>query len=118
MSSPAKAADPNISNLLAIDQEYPSPAIVAKNAIQQDWRGEYQRSIADPEKFWGEYARRFAWSKPWTKVLDWDGVHHQWFVGGKTNITINALDRHANSERANRAAFIWLGEDGTERIVT
>jgi len=118
MSSPAKVSDANISNLLAIDQEYPSPAIVAKNAIQQDCRGEYQRSIANPEKFWGEYASRFEWSKPWTKVLDWDGVHHQWFVGGKTNITINALDRHANSERSNRAAFIWLGEDGTERIVT
>ena len=118
MSSPAKVADANISNLLAIDQEYSSPSIVANNAIQQDWRGEYQRSIADPEKFWGEYASRFVWSKPWTKILNWDGVHHQWFVGGKTNITLNALDRHANSERANRAAFIWLGEDGTERIVT
>jgi acetyl-CoA synthetase len=31
---------------------------------------------------------------------------------------VNALDRHANSENGNRAAFIWLGEDGTERIVT
>ena len=31
---------------------------------------------------------------------------------------MNALDRHANSENANRAAFIWLGEDGTEKIVT
>lgn len=118
MSTPAKVADANISNLLAIDQEYPSPAIVAKNAIQKDPQGEYQRSIADPEAFWSEYASRFEWSQPWKKVLEWDGVHHQWFLGGKTNITLNALDRHANCERANRAAFIWLGEDGTERIVT
>jgi acetyl-CoA synthetase len=50
--------------------------------------------------------------------MQWDGVNHQWFVGGKTNITLNALDRHANSERRNRAAYIWLGEDGSERIVT
>ena len=45
-------------------------------------------------------------------------MHHKWFTGAKTNITINALDRHANSDRRNRAAFIWLGEDGSERIVT
>jgi acyl-CoA synthetase (AMP-forming)/AMP-acid ligase II len=51
-------------------------------------------------------------------VLDRDGVHHKWFLSARTNITINALDRHANSELRNRAAFIWLGEDGSERIVT
>ncbi len=54
----------------------------------------------------------------WDRVLEWDGVHHKWFTGAKTNITINALDRHAKSDRCNRAAFIWLGEDGSERIVT
>src|SRR5438309_8999796 len=56
--------------------------------------------------------------RPQEQVLRWDGGNHEWFVGAKTNITINALDRHANSERRNRAAYIWLGEDGTERIVT
>ena len=117
MSSPA-ITDQKISNLLAIDEEYPSPAIVASNCRQQNFAEDYQRSIHDPEAFWGEYAKKFAWSRPWEKVLDWDGVHHQWFVGGKTNITVNALDRHANSDRRNRAAYIWLGEDGTERIVT
>jgi acetyl-CoA synthetase len=39
-------------------------------------------------------------------------------VGGKTNITLNALDRHAKSDRFNRVAYIWLGEDGSERVVT
>jgi acetyl-CoA synthetase len=51
-------------------------------------------------------------------VLDRDGVHHKWFLSARKNITINALDRHANSELRNRAAFTWLGEDGSERIVT
>ncbi|MGA3211760.1 MAG: AMP-binding protein [Terriglobales bacterium] len=116
MSSPAPAS--GISNLLAMDEEYAAPQIVAQNCNLQNFKAEYQRSIKDPEGFWGGYAKRFAWTQPWTKVLDWDGVHHQWFVGGKTNITVNALDRHAHSERRNRAAFIWLGEDGAERIVT
>lgn len=117
MSSSAAVAN-GISNLLAIDEEYPAPAIVAQNCRQQNFAADYARSINDPEAFWGDYARRFVWTRPCDKVLNWDGVHHQWFVGGKTNICVNALDRHANSERRNRAAFIWLGEDGSERIVT
>jgi acetyl-CoA synthetase len=117
MSSSAAVAN-GISNLLTIDEEYAAPPIVAQNCRQQNFAAEYERSIKDPEGFWGDYAKRFLWTRPWSKVLEWDGVHHQWFVGGKTNITLNALDRHANSERRNRAAFIWLGEDGTERIVT
>jgi acetyl-CoA synthetase len=112
------ATDQKISNLLAIDEEYASPSIVATMCRQQRFAEDYQRSIEDPDAFWGDYAKKFVWSRPWEKVLDWDGVHHQWFVGGKTNITVNALDRHANSGRRNRAAYIWLGEDGTERIVT
>ena len=108
----------NISNLLVIDQEYPAPEIVADKVIQKDWLGECARSLKDPEFFWAEYATRFKWSRKWDRVLEWDGVHHKWFTGAKTNITINALDRHADSERRNRAAFIWLGEDGSERIVT
>ena len=118
MSSVKDLHQSGISNLLAIDEEYPSPKCVAENCLQQDFAGEYARSIADPEEFWGDYALRFLWSKPWTKVLKWDGVHHEWFLGAKTNITVNALDRHANSDRRNRAAYIWLGEDGAERIVT
>jgi len=107
-----------ISNLLAIDEEYAAPKCVSENCLQRDFAGECKRSLQDPEEFWGEYALRFQWTKPWTKVLEWDGVHHQWFLGAKTNITVNALDRHANSDRCNRAAFIWLGEDGSERIIT
>jgi acetyl-CoA synthetase len=118
MSTLTMETKENISNLLAMDEEYAAPKIVADNALQQDWQGECARAGNDPEKFWGEYAKRFEWSRPWDRVLEWDGVHHQWFTGAKTNITINALDRHANSERRNRAAFIWLGEDGSERIVT
>ena len=114
----AAPAAQSISNLLTAEQEYSAPSIVANYTHCQNWTAEYQRSIADPAAFWAEYAARFQWTRPWEKVMQWDGVHHQWFVGGKTNITLNALDRHANSERRNRAAYIWLGEDGSERMVT
>lgn len=107
-----------ISNLLSEELEYAAPEIVVNQALQKDWKDECRRSLESPETFWAEQANRFVWTRPWTKVMEWDGVHHQWFVGGKTNITVNALDRHANSSRRNRAAYIWLGEDGSERIVT
>jgi acetyl-CoA synthetase len=112
------ATPTNISNLLAVEEEYPAPKIVVDQVHTKNWTAEYERSVQDPEGFWAGVAREFTWSQPWSKVLDWDGVHHQWFVGAKTNITVNALDRHAKSERCNKVAFIWLGEDGTERIVT
>lgn len=108
----------NISNLLSAEEEYPAPKIVTDQVLTKNWKAEFDRSIKDPDGFWAEQASQFTWTKPWSKVLDWDGVHHKWFVGAKTNITINALDRHVNSDRRNRAAFIWLGEDGTERTVT
>ena len=108
----------NIDNLLHETAEYAAPAIVAETARLQDWRTEYRRSIESPDEFWGDYARGFEWSQPWTSVSEWDGIYHRWFTGGRTNITVNALDRHANSERRNRVAFIWLGEDGRERVVT
>jgi acetyl-CoA synthetase len=118
MSALVSAKPENISNLLAMDEEYAAPDVVARNVIQKDWLGECARARKDPEGFWGGYAERFAWSRKWDRVLEWDGVHHKWFTGAKTNITVNALDRHAESERRNRAAYIWVGEDGSERIVT
>jgi acetyl-CoA synthetase len=118
MSSARNTQAENISNLLAIDEEYAAPQIVVDSAIQKDFEREYRRSVEDPQGFWGDQAYRFLWFKKWDKVLEWEGARHAWFVGGKLNITANALDRHANSEARNKVAFIWLGEDGAERMVT
>jgi acetyl-CoA synthetase len=117
MSSPSHGPE-NISNLLAIDEEYQAPKIVVESAMQKDFEREYQRSVEDMAGFWGDIAHGFNWVKKWDQVVEWNGASHKWFVGGKLNITLNALDRHANSERRNKVAFIWLGEDGTERSVT
>lgn len=114
----SSAIPATIANLSAELKEYAAPQIVAESALQQNWTDECRRSIENPDAFWGKYAQRFRWSRPWNLVSAWDGINHQWFVGGKTNITINALDRHVDSDRKNCAAYIWLGEDGTERTVT
>lgn len=38
--------------------------------------------------------------------------------GGKTNLSYNALDRHVKTWRRNKAAIVWEGEPGEERVLT
>jgi acetyl-CoA synthetase len=97
---------------------FTAPAALQAQANLQDLEGERARSLADPDAFWGEWASRFQWFKPWDKVMDWQYPDHKWFVGGETNITLNALDRHADGPNRTRVALIWIAEDGSERKVT
>ena len=85
----------------------------------EDYQAAYQYSVEDPEGFWAEAAQEFKWHKPWKKVLDWNftGPDVKWFVGGKTNITENALDRHLR-DLGNHPAIIWEPNDPSEPSVT
>ena len=107
-----------IDHLLQETGQIPPPPHVARQATLQDYQDTYARSIADPESFWAEVARELDWFKPWDKVFQWDYPTFQWFLGAQCNITHNCLDRHLNSPTKNKAALIWLGEDGTERVFT
>ncbi len=80
----------------------------------------YQRSIDDPEGFWGEMAEQMDWYKKWDKVLieDFKDGKHQWFVGGKLNVSYNCLDRHLKTWRKNKAAIIWEGDTGDSNSLT
>jgi acetyl-CoA synthetase len=87
----------------------------------EEYRKLYERSMRDPEGFWGELAEQLDWYKKWDKVLEWDfnKPEIQWFVGGKLNASYNCLDRHLNSWRSNKVALIWQGEPLEEnRIFT
>ncbi len=117
MGTATQVSNSGLASATAVE-EYAAPAIVKEQALLKDWRAEKARFESDPDGFWSEIADQFEWSKPWDKVFEWDGVHHQWFSGARTNITVNALDRHAKSANRNKVAFIWLAEDGSERVVT
>ena len=107
-----------IDHLLQETSEIQPPSHVYEQATLKDYDEVYQRSITDPEQFWAEIASELDWFKPWDKIFQWDYPNFQWFLGGQCNITYNCLDRHLNSEKKNKAAFIWLGEDGSERVFT
>ena len=79
----------------------------------------YKASIADPEKFWAEQAKNLHWFSPWQQVLDWSNPPFaKWFIGGKTNVAYNCIDRHLSSCRRTKAAIIWEGENFEQRILT
>ncbi len=73
----------------------------------------YQRSIDDPQGFWGEQATEFlTWFKPWRQVMtgDFGGGGSQWFVGGKLNACYNCVDRHV-AQRGEQIAILWEGDE-------
>ncbi len=93
----------------------PSPDVV-EQAYIKDYDAEYAQSVADLEGFWAARAQELDWFEPWDKVLDTSKApFYQWFVGAKTNIAYNALDRHVKTWRKNKLAMIWEGEDGSQR---
>jgi len=68
----------------------------------------YERSLRDPEGFWGEAAQALEWHKPWERVLDRTAQPvPRWFVGGEFNTCHNALDRHVAAGRGEQDALIW-----------
>jgi acetyl-CoA synthetase len=81
-----------------------------------DYRKMYERSIEDPEGFWAEVAEDFYWEQKWTKVRDYDfkdAIWIKYFIGAKTNITYNCLDRHLE-QRGDQVAIIWEGNEPGE----
>ncbi len=87
----------------------------------QAYKEAYQKSIEDPEAFWGEIAATFQWRKRWDKVLDWNFKEPkvEWFAGGRLNITESCLDRHLE-KLGDKPAIIWEPNNPEERtrIVT
>lgn len=68
----------------------------------------FERSINDPEGFWGEAAEDIVWTKRWDKVLDSSNLpFYRWFVGGELNTCYNALDHHVATGRADQPALIY-----------
>jgi propionyl-CoA synthetase len=70
-----------------------------------------RQSLADPDTFWAEQARRIEWQRPFDRVCDTSNPPFvQWFPGGLTNLCHNAVDRHAASD-PDRAALVWVSTE-------
>ncbi len=87
----------------------------------EQYKEVYQKSIENPEAFWGEIASAFTWKRKWDKVLEWNFKEPkvEWFKGAQLNITENCIDRHLK-EFGEKPAIIWEPNNPEERtrIVT
>lgn len=112
----------SISHVLEETRLIEPPAEFVEQAeirSQAQYQKLYDQSINDPDTFWGSVASELHWFKKWDRILDSsEAPTHKWFVGAKTNISYNCLDRHLDGARKNKAAIIWEGEPGDQRILT
>ena len=81
----------------------------------------YRQSVDNPSEFWDKEGKTFTWFEPYKEVCQWNfrDPDIKWFIGGKTNITYNCLDRHLE-ERGDQIAILWEPNeiDGEEQSYT
>jgi len=82
----------------------------------------YAQSVAEPDAFWAEQAKRLDWIKAPTKIknttFEYPDVSIKWFEDGVLNISANCIDRHL-AERGDQVAIIWEGDTpGTDQHIT
>ena len=71
------------------------------------YRQIYERSLTQPDAFWGEAAEALHWDRKWDKVIDSSQApFYGWFKGGRLNTCYNAVDRHVAAGRGSQAAII------------
>src|SRR5690554_562881 len=108
---------PTMSPEATLVETFASPPEFAAQANGQ--ADLYTQASEDRLGFWEEQARRLAWDKPFTEVLDWsDAPVARWFADGTLNACDNAVDRHVREGRGDRVAFHFEGEPGDTRTVT
>lgn len=98
---------------------------VLKDATKNAWadaakyKSMYERSVSDPEGFWGDEGKRLDWMKPYTKVknttFEYPDVSIKWYEDGTLNVSANCIDRHLE-KRGDQTAIIWEGDDPSEDL--
>jgi acetyl-CoA synthetase len=105
-----------LSNLSREDRRFePNAELAAHANITAE---AYQEAKADRLAYWEKQAERLDWAQKWDKVLEWDAPFAKWFVGGKLNVAVNAVDRHVAAGHGDQVAIHWEGEPGDTRTIT
>jgi len=115
-ATPVDSSGDSIENLGNESRQFPPSAEFAAQANAK--ADIYATADADRLAFWETQALELTWDQPWSSVLDWQVPYAKWFVGGKLNASVNAVDRHVAEGRGNRVAFHFEGEPGDTRTIT
>jgi acetyl-CoA synthetase len=124
MTSKTSGSGQETGTIQSVSREtrlFPPPAdFVAKARIKDkaEYQRLYDRSVQDPEGFWGEVGKaELAWTKPFSKVTSGGFPWAKWFEDGELNLSANCLDRHL-ATRGDKPAIVFEGEPGDERVLT
>ncbi|MFB3429716.1 MAG: acetate--CoA ligase [Phycisphaerales bacterium] len=114
----------SIESVLHEDRKFDAPAASEVGAPRwlvssmDEYRTMYERSVNDPEGFYAEVAAELHWFEKWNSVVEFEAPDAKWFVGGKTNLCYNCVDRHVESGHGDQTAIVWegepVGDDGPE----
>ena len=111
----------SIESISHEDRQFePNPHVRERAYVKSrvEYEALYQESIHNPEAFWRKISNDFVWDKPWTQLCNYDfkdKIAIEWFVDGRTNLSVNCLDRHIDAGRGNDVAFFWEGNDVSEK---
>ena len=94
------------------------PPVWMRREAAIDYDTERAHAEEDLDGFWAEKADGIEWAERWHTVREFAPPDHRWFLGGTLNATVSCIDRHVHSDRRNKAALIWIGEEGEERTYT
>lgn len=106
----------SIESVLHEDRKFDAPAASEVGAPRwlvssmDEYRTMYERSVNDPEGFYAEAAAELHWFEKWNSVVEFEAPDAKWFVGGKTNLCYNCVDRHVESGHGDQTAIVWEGE--------
>ncbi|MEA3046694.1 MAG: acetyl-CoA synthetase, partial [Sphingomonadales bacterium] len=98
----------------------PASALPGTHCTPAQYDALYARSLADPDGFWAEQARRIDWVKAPERIADWsyDPLDIKWFEDGVLNLCYNCVDRHLEA-RSAETALVWEGDEpGVVRILS
>jgi acetyl-CoA synthetase len=111
-----RMANDSIENLSTENRSFaPSPEFAAQANAKSTLYAEAEK---DRLAFWEKQADALVWHQKWNTTLEWEVPYAKWFVGGKLNATVSALDRHVAEGRGSRTAFHFEGEPGDTRTIT
>ncbi len=103
------------SHLIEPAEEYRSKSYLSS---ESDYHQEYQSSLNNSDAYWNSIADQLDWFKREKTVLEGDLPDFKYFPGSLINVSYNCVDRHAKSEKANKVAIYWEGENGDKKIYT
>jgi len=100
--------EPALDALLHENRRFEPPAELARDANAQ--RSLYDEAAGDRVAFWEKQAEWLRWEERWTTALEWEPPYAKWFIGGKLNACVNAVDRHVEAGFGDKVAFEWVGD--------